>query len=60
MNGNFRGLRYFNPRSREGSDRRTSLAFTNRINFNPRSREGSDMPYTPACGIRSTFQSTLP
>ena len=33
----------FNPRSREGSDNRTTKQiFTNR-NFNPRSREGSDV-----------------
>ena len=33
---------YFNPRSREGSDRLTASAFRLSFNFNPRSREGSD------------------
>ena len=36
---------YFNPRSREGSDRSTQyLRLSLLINFNPRSREGSDLP----------------
>ena len=33
---------YFNPRSREGSDRYNNKKVWDRGNFNPRSREGSD------------------
>ena len=33
---------YFNPRSREGSDRKPILAAGSSDNFNPRFREGSD------------------
>ena len=33
---------YFNPRSREGSDRLRFFIFLNSLDFNPRSREGSD------------------
>ena len=32
----------FNPRSREGSDKRYMLTCPRQKNFNPRSREGSD------------------
>ena len=32
----------FNPRSREGSDKRQTAQITTYYNFNPRSREGSD------------------
>ena len=35
-------LAYFNPRSREGSDRGLPTRRPERPNFNPRSREGSD------------------
>ena len=34
--------RYFNPRSREGSDRNVQFTSNKTGNFNPRSREGSD------------------
>ena len=34
---------YFNPRSREGSDRRLILRLPKPGDFNPRSREGSDL-----------------
>ena len=37
------GCSYFNPRSREGSDRQTAAADRPRDHFNPRSREGSDV-----------------
>ena len=52
--------RYFNPRSREGSDPEMLLRFLMQTNFNPRSREGSDF----FRGIKQKgyveFQSTLP
>ena len=35
----------FNPRSREGSDRRLWRQRGRSLNFNPRSREGSDSKY---------------
>ena len=35
-------LRYFNPRSREGSDFGIRYGISVTVNFNPRSREGSD------------------
>ena len=35
-------VRYFNPRSREGSDLYSSTAPVRLFYFNPRSREGSD------------------
>ena len=38
----WRLYRYFNPRSREGSDWEVKNADTKQKNFNPRSREGSD------------------
>ena len=34
---------YFNPRSREGSDRPLAEGSTLHVDFNPRSREGSDV-----------------
>ena len=34
--------KYFNPRSREGSDSTSSTLLPWLLNFNPRSREGSD------------------
>ena len=36
-------LLYFNPRSREGSDRDGFPVLMRQANFNPRSREGSDV-----------------
>ena len=38
-----RRSRYFNPRSREGSDRHNPGAASRAWYFNPRSREGSDL-----------------
>ena len=38
-------LVYFNPRSREGSDRTGWHIRTETYHFNPRSREGSDNPF---------------
>ena len=35
-------VQYFNPRSREGSDRIGLLQGSRKMHFNPRSREGSD------------------
>ena len=37
-----KGISYFNPRSREGSDQMHRLRFCHYRYFNPRSREGSD------------------
>ena len=42
-------IRYFNPRSREGSDHGHISRLTGRINFNPRSREGSDYAGLSGC-----------
>ena len=39
----FRNVRYFNPRSREGSDEISTPSFLRSLDFNPRSREGSDI-----------------
>ena len=51
---------YFNPRSREGSDR-LAYAVTHTPNyFNPRSREGSDNVQSLNVSLLSRFQSTLP
>ena len=36
------GTRYFNPRSREGSDQNKRSCLITYLHFNPRSREGSD------------------
>ena len=41
----FARKRYFNPRSREGSDKFFRCAEKRRFNFNPRSREGSDSKF---------------
>ena len=40
----------FNPRSREGSDKKSRVPFPKFHNFNPRSREGSDcnLPVSPS------------
>ena len=41
--------RYFNPRSREGSDAYSSAFWRVITNFNPRSREGSDNSSSHSC-----------
>ena len=54
-------MRYFNPRSREGSDHKFISSASKMRYFNPRSREGSDIQ--PTRNKRETadkFQSTLP
>ena len=52
---------YFNPRSREGSDRPVRRISGRRLsNFNPRSREGSDLSSEQFFSARLKFQSTLP
>ena len=50
----------FNPRSREGSDRRHSRIVAVKHNFNPRSREGSDDMVHITESQKELFQSTLP
>ena len=55
-----RKSRKINPRSREGSDRRSTSPRTSPNNFNPRSREGSDAGCRLVCRGRAGFQSTLP
>ena len=50
----------FNPRSREGSDRRISRISSQNLNFNPRSREGRDTPIAGSRTFPFEFQSTLP
>ena len=50
----------FNPRSREGSDKRRVQSKQDYKNFNPRSREGSDQLKAAFRGAQNTFQSTLP
>ena len=52
--------RYFNPRSREGSDLTRFFFASPAHNFNPRSREGSDNPCFPPVLLPVQFQSTLP
>ena len=51
---------YFNPHSREGSDRRYLSYRLLRANFNPHSREGSDGMYYEITYSGDKFQSTLP
>ena len=47
-------VRYFNPRSREGSDGRHYRSICQRRNFNPRSREGSDERFVRMqCSLRN-------
>ena len=46
---------YFNPRSREGSDRIRAGCSLEPPNFNPRSREGSDRPAGSAGHTRTDF-----
>ena len=52
--------RYFNPRSREGSDGAARWTDGRSGYFNPRSREGSDIPLDAVFTMYSLFQSTLP
>ena len=40
----FKANIYFNPRSHEGSDTKSSTSSMDEVNFNPRSHEGSDIP----------------
>ena len=48
-----RSIRYFNPRSREGSDTSCGKKSRSWQNFNPRSREGSDQYcYMPLSSTR--------
>ena len=51
---------YFNPRSREGSDRGRQRLSIKLYNFNPRSREGSDLLVLRVLTNHKLFQSTLP
>ena len=51
---------YFNPRSREGSDRCAVRVTPLYEHFNPRSREGSDVISAITGGGYLIFQSTLP
>ena len=51
---------YFNPRSREGSDREQYNCTSYYYDFNPRSREGSDYFWDELFNGRRQFQSTLP
>ena len=52
--------KYFNPRSREGSDSVNLPLPISPENFNPRSREGSDIKFRPLLLFVNLFQSTLP
>ena len=52
--------RYFNPRSREGSDHGGAPADGALVHFNPRSREGSDRELRDADEWEVLFQSALP
>ena len=51
---------YFNPRSREGSDRLILRKRLLNADFNPRSREGSDSTAPIKAYHKPAFQSTLP
>ena len=51
---------YFNPRSREGSDKQHFSKKISNRHFNPRSREGSDHRLHRKHSIYIQFQSTLP
>ena len=51
---------YFNPRSREGSDRSRPKPEQIHRDFNPRSREGSDFIISCIDSTIIIFQSTLP
>ena len=52
--------RYFNPRSRVGSDVKRTLAFSVPNYFNPRSRVGSDKKKSNKKSQKNVFQPTLP
>ena len=52
--------RYFNPRSREGSDLFSGPCGASGKYFNPRSREGSDRLTRQLGNGSAQFQSTLP
>ena len=56
----FRCFAHFNPRSREGSDRRIPGVCSPPFDFNPRSREGSDNNSYDFVWTTPGFQSTLP
>ena len=51
----FQCAAYFNPRSREGSDKRRYSAYRLFMHFNPRSREGSDNTPKSGCLSLSDF-----
>ena len=50
-----KGVNYFNPRSREGSDPGSCTRAARRTYFNPRSREGSDTRVTIKRMVPSDF-----
>ena len=52
--------KYFNPRSREGSDYFKRIIASRNLDFNPRSREGSDGDIANYLHGIKIFQSTLP
>ena len=58
--GRWQNSKYFNPRSREGSDCLRIHNVKCHSYFNPRSREGSDYPCRWHGTSTSKFQSTLP
>ena len=53
-------MKYFNPRSHEGSDVLHLLHLLSQNNFNPRSHEGSDIFGISFPSFSQLFQSTLP
>ena len=53
-------IRYFNPRSHEGSDQACSQVRRHMTDFNPRSHEGSDIFFYIHLYCTLQFQSTLP
>ena len=53
-------FKYFNPRSREGSDQPLPCFSGKYVYFNPRSREGSDGTFQHPESHYIKFQSTLP
>ena len=55
-----RYVKYFNPRSRVGSDRSIFNHATPHLYFNPRSRVGSDALQAGLPAGLFIFQSTLP
>ena len=52
--------KYFNPRSRTGSDLAAGIRHRLCKHFNPRSRTGSDAHHPGRNGKKRSFQSTLP